>query len=56
MLNYLLLLLTNTDRHQQFEDYVKVCTRQLTKFKTIYRFHKLVSDRGDSSLECLSDS
>jgi hypothetical protein len=41
----------NTDHHQQVEDVVRGCTWQLTKVKTICRFHKLVFYRGDSSLE-----
>jgi hypothetical protein len=47
------LLLPNTDNIQQVKDYDTSCTWQLTKVKTIYRFHKLIFDRGDSHLECL---
>jgi hypothetical protein len=33
-------------------DYVRGCTWQLKKIKSIYTLHKLVLNRGDSSLEC----
>jgi hypothetical protein len=49
----LLLFLPNTDRLQQIEDYVRGCTRQLAKVKTSYKFHKLVFDKGNSTLERL---
>jgi hypothetical protein len=45
------LLLSNTDSLQQFEDYVWGRTWQLKTVKNIYRFHNLVFDREDSSLE-----
>ena len=50
----LLLLLPNTDRLQQVEDIVGGYTWQLKKINIIYRFHKLVFHRGDSSLECFN--
>ena len=45
-----LLLLPNTDRLQQLEDYVRGCTWQLTKVKSIYNFHELLFDIGESTL------
>ena len=45
LLLLLLLLLPNTGL-QQTEDYVRCCTWQLKKVKTIYMFYKLVFDRG----------
>jgi hypothetical protein len=36
------------------ENYIRGCTWQLTKAKTIYMFTKLVFDRGDSNLECFN--
>ena len=41
------LLLPNTDRLQQVEDYVRCCTWQLKTVITINMFHKVVCDRGD---------
>ena len=35
-------LLPNTDHLQQIDNYVRGCTSQLSKSKTIYKFHKLV--------------
>ena len=49
-----LLLLPNTDRLQHVEEYVRGCTWQLTKVKTIYMFHELVFDGEDSSLKCFN--
>ena len=50
LFNLLHLILTNTDRLQRVEDYVKNCTWQLIKIKTIYRFPQLTFDKRDSSL------
>jgi hypothetical protein len=36
------LLQPNTDCLQQVEDYVRGCTLQFKKVKTIYLFHRLV--------------
>ena len=45
------LLLQNTDLLHQVEDYVIDCTWQFKNIKTIYRFHKLIFNRGDINLE-----
>ena len=44
----------NWARLRLFKDYVRGRTWQLSKVKTIYRFHKLLFDRGDSSLQCFN--
>ena len=44
------VLLPNTGHLQQVEDYVRGCTLQWTKVKTIYKFHELIFDRGDAVL------
>ena len=49
--NGVLLLLPNTDRLQQVEDYVRCCTWQLKTVITINMFHKVVCDRGDIRLQ-----
>ena len=43
-----ILLLPNTDRLQQFEDYVRGCTC------TCNRFHETVYDRRNKSLDCFN--
>ena len=48
------LLLSNTDRLQQVDDYVRGCTWQLKSVKTIFRVNKL--DNGDTNLECFNRS
>ena len=40
---------SNTDRLQQVDDYVRGCTWQLKKIKTISRFHNLVFERRQHS-------
>ena len=50
----LLLLLQNTDLLHQVKDYVIDCTWQFKNIKTIYRFQKLIFNRGDISLESLN--
>ena len=52
--NWRLLLLPNTVHIQQVEDYVKGCEWQLKNVKVIDMFHRLVYDRGYSSLECFN--
>ena len=49
-----LQLLPKNDCLQYAEYYVRGCTWQLKKVKTIYRFYKLVLDKGESSLECFN--
>ena len=49
------VLQSNTDRLQQVDYFVREAAYDNgKKIKTIYRFHKLVFDRGDNSLECLN--
>ena len=50
------LLLPNTDRLQQVEDYVRCCTWQLKTVITINMFHKVVFDRHQTSTFQPSDS
>jgi hypothetical protein len=59
-MNFLLLILPNTDRVQQVEDYDRGYTWQLTKAKATYHYFVLNSNKmkkkyytlGNSSLEC----
>jgi hypothetical protein len=39
---------------QCVDDYVRCCTWQLKKTKPIYRFHRFLFDRGDSTLWCFN--
>jgi len=41
----------STQRNPQVEDYARGCILQLREVKTIYRFHKWVLDRENSSVE-----
>ena len=52
IMSEVVLLLPNTDRLQQVEDYVRGCT--LEKLKIIIRLHKLAFDRRDISFECFN--
>ena len=40
---------SNTGHLQQVDDYVRGCSRQLKKVKTIYRFHKSLFDRRETA-------
>jgi hypothetical protein len=46
--------ITTTTAPKQIEDYVSGCQWQYKKVKTIYGFHKLVYEWGESSLECFN--
>jgi hypothetical protein len=48
------MTIETNDCLQQVEDYVRGHTWQLKKVKTIYRFHKLVFHRRDSSVKCFN--